>query len=254
LDGEKTRLNLDADVQSQFSSSNVRAGIQALRVMMNVSGLIVPAEFTVTTNTNKTRGVHMSRLVEAVTHNSSGKHFEDSLREIVKNVERTQSGAEVRCSFDYPFRDIFVNVNVGMLKSKYVYLITVPGITACPCSKEVAGIGHMQRAWLTIAVCGCRYMDLEETALKMLDCFSAATTEFMKRPEEGLKVLDSQANPKFVEDVVRDAGRKFPEAFFIKARSEESIHMHDAVAYLFPKKRRRALLETSEWVLRSFVP
>ncbi|MDG6934910.1 MAG: GTP cyclohydrolase I FolE2 [Nitrososphaerota archaeon] len=249
---EEVKLNLDADVQNQFSSSNVRAGILKLRVMINVGGLMLPAEFTVTTNTNRTRGVHMSRLVEAVNLNSTGRHLEDSLKLIAQEVEKTQSGAEVACSLEYPFRDIFVKVRVGLMNSKYMYMVTVPGITACPCSKEVAGIGHMQRAWLTIGVCGSKYMDLEETALKMLDCFSATTTEFMKRPDEGLKVLDSQGNPKFVEDVVRDAAKRFPEAFFIRARSEESIHMHDAVAYLFPKKRVRALSEASQWLLRSY--
>jgi len=69
-----------------------------------------------------------------------------------------------------------------------------------------------------------------DLVVKMLSAFSAETTAMMKRQDEAMKVVESQSNPRFVEDVVRDAAKKFPAAFYIEARSEESIHMHDAVA------------------------
>jgi GTP cyclohydrolase I len=249
MDVKGYKLNAQADVQSEYNAKDVRAGIQGLRVMMKVGGLTLPATLAVTAETNKTRGVHMSRLVEAVFKNKDAGHVETGMRQMLDAVEATQVSAAVRCSFDYPFRDIFVKVVILLRGETFTYILSAPGITACPCSREVAGIGHMQRAWLTVALSTTKYMDLEEAMLKMLDCFSSTTSELMKRPEEGLKVLDSQANPKFVEDVVRDAAKKFPGAFLIKARSEESIHMHDAVSYIFRKRKASNFMEEAGWML-----
>ncbi|MEM0074754.1 MAG: GTP cyclohydrolase, FolE2/MptA family [Nitrososphaerota archaeon] len=231
------KLNIEADVQSQYSAMDVRAGVQSLRMMYKVGGHVLPVSIVIITKTSRTRGVHMSRLVEAAARNSDRDHIEDALKGIVEDVERTQENAFVRLSFEYPFRDIFAKVRISLSKNIYTYVVRVPGITACPCSKEIAGIGHMQRAWLTVALMSKHYVDIEEMVVKMLNSFSASTVEMMKRPDEGLKIVEAQDNAKFVEDVVRDASKEFPYAFFIKARSEESIHMHDAVAYIRRKKR-----------------
>ncbi|MEM3637199.1 MAG: GTP cyclohydrolase, FolE2/MptA family [Conexivisphaerales archaeon] len=232
---EKVKLNLDADVQSEYRSTNVMAGIERLRVMVKFASFTLPVEMTITTRTNRTRGVHMSRLVEAAFKNSEVKHIEEGMARIIDDVQKTQGPAYVSVNFDYPFKDVFVKVRISLKGKRFLYVLSVPGITACPCSREVAGIGHMQRAWLSIAIPSRKYVDIEEVIVKMQECFSSTTSELMKRPEEGLKVLDSQANPKFVEDVVRDAVKRFPNAMMIKAKSEESIHMHDAVAYVYRK-------------------
>lgn len=248
MDKQHVKLNIEADVQSEYRTKNVFAGVESLRLMMKVGGYNLPVDVSVTTRTNRTRGVHMSRLVDAAFKNSEMKHVEDSMKKMIEDVEKTQGPAYISVRFDYPFRDIFVKVRISLKGRTFTYFISAPGITACPCSREVAGIGHMQRAWLSIGISTRRYMDLEEAALKMLGCFSSTTAELMKRPEEGMKVLDSQANPKFVEDVVRDAAERFPEAFLIKARSEESIHMHDAVAYIYRKKSIPYMLEEARWL------
>jgi GTP cyclohydrolase I len=223
-------LNLEADVQSEYSGTDVRAGVTGLRMMLKVGRYVLPAELTVTTLTHRTRGVHMSRLVVAAQENSARDHVEDILKGIVKESNMTQKGTTAAVHFSYPFKDIFVPVEIGLKKGIFTYLLKAPGITACPCSKKMAGVGHMQRAWLTVAMSSKSFVDIEEEALKMLSCFSAETTAMMKRADEAMRVVESQRNPRFVEDVVRDAAKKFPEAFYIEARSEESIHMHDAVA------------------------
>ena len=41
---------------------------------------------------------------------------------------------------------------------------------------------------------------------------------------------EAQDNSKFVEDVVRDCLKRFPNAKYIHAQSLESIHSHDAIA------------------------
>jgi len=223
-------LNLEVDVQSEYSPTDVRAGVAGLKMMMKVGRYVLPAELTVMTMTHHSRGVHMSRLVSGAQENSEAPHIEDALTGIVKQVNATQKGASASVRFNYPFRDIFVPVEISLQKRKFTYIFRAPGITACPCSKKMAGVGHMQRAWLTVALSSHTFVDIEEQALKMLSCFSAETTAMMKRADEAMRVVESQRNPKFVEDVAREASERFPEAFYIEARSEESIHMHDAVA------------------------
>ncbi len=223
-------LNLEADVQSEYSRTDVRAGVTGLKMMLRVGRYVLPADFTVTTLTHHSRGVHMSRLVRAAQDHSDSAHVEDALKGIVRQANSTQKGASATVRFNYPFKDIFIPVEIGLQKNVFTYVLKSPGITACPCSKKMAGVGHMQRAWLTVALNSRTFVDIEEQAVKMLSCFSAETTAMMKRAEEAMKVVESQKNPRFVEDVVRDAARKFPEAFYVEARSEESIHMHDAVA------------------------
>jgi GTP cyclohydrolase FolE2 len=199
-------------------------------MMVRVGRYVLPAELTVTTLTRHSRGVHMSRLVNAAQENCNRNHVEDTLRGIVRSSNSTQKGTSATVRFSYPFKDIFVPVEIGLKKGVFTYIIKVPGITACPCSKKIAGIGHMQRAWLTVALNSRSFVDIEEQAFRMLGCFSAETAAVMKRADEAMKIIESQRNPRFVEDVVRDALKKFPEAFYLEARSEESIHMHDAVA------------------------
>ena len=54
--------------------------------------------------------------------------------------------------------------------------------------------------------------------------------EFVYGAEEANKIIDAQDNSKFVEDVVRDCLKRFPNAKYIHAQSLESIHSHDAIA------------------------
>jgi GTP cyclohydrolase FolE2 len=215
---------------------DVRAGITGLRMMVRVGRYVLPAELTITTMTSHSRGVHMSRLVSMAQAHRDAPHVEDALKGIVRDSNETQRGTSAAISFSYPFKDIFVQVDVRLVKNVFTYAFKVPGITACPCSRKMAGVGHMQRAWLTVVISSRKFLDIEEQAFRMLGCFSAETTAMMKRAEEAAKVIESQRNPKFVEDVVRDAARQFPEALYIEARSEESIHMHDAVAVLDRQK------------------
>ncbi|MEM2615616.1 MAG: GTP cyclohydrolase, FolE2/MptA family, partial [Thermoplasmatales archaeon] len=68
---------------------------------------------------------------------------------------------------------------------------------------------------------------------------SAPTYELLKREEEGLLVLQAHQNPKFVEDVVRDAVKliveqykDMPDDTYVDVTSEsfETIHKHNAFA------------------------
>ena len=79
------------------------------------------------------------------------------------------------------------------------------------------------------------YADLVDLCEEAL---SAPTFELLKRGDEGALVLQAHAQPRFVEDVVREALHLARQAYgglgdlgvFASSEAEESIHKHNAYA------------------------
>lgn len=138
--------------------------------------------------------------------------------------------------------------------------VEVVGMSACPCAMEtlramlkeeypefseciekIPIITHNQRNIVTIKVqipdgTSVEADDLIDVAERSL---SSPTFEVLKRDDEGRVVYEAHVNPKFVEDVVRDALHnlllKYPDMpdgteVTVKSESEESIHKHNAFA------------------------
>ena len=172
----------------------------------------------------------MSRLVKAASNRRSGS-MEEWLRYICREVNKTQPGSTVTSSFEMPFDDQFARVKVRATeRGAITYQYSVTGITACPCSKKMIRIGHMQRAEVTVVFKSQTAVDSTMLVDKISECFSAAPKEEMKRVEEAKKILEAQDNPRFAEDLVREAVKRFPNALFVSGRCFESIHAHDAIA------------------------
>lgn len=225
------------DVQMQPADLLVRAGIADLRLLFYAPRWTLPIRLSVLTETNGHRGVHMSRLVEAANRHAHGEYLEQALRRICADVNRGQPGTRVRCELDYPFRDQFMPIRIELTEVGLVrYGFERTGMTACPCSKAIAGVGHMQRTTLKLRLASEDILDFEEVALRMDECFSASPVQMLKRREEAAKVQEAQANPRFVEDVVRECVRRFPEAQQVTARALESIHAHNVVASWSPPR------------------
>ena len=219
------------EVQDQPADNVVEAGIADLNTIYRCGSLTFPISLMVTVPTKK-RGVHMSRLVGAVLKNSEGKNIEDALRAVCRDVDATQDGCRVRCEFQYPVGDQFMGISVEVKRTGTLkYSFKKYGITACPCSKGMCGIGHMQRSSLLVEIQSDSVIDFIGVAAKLDSCFSATLSEQLKRNEEVSKIICAQEKPRFVEDLVRACLILFPSADFIEARSQESIHAHDAVAF-----------------------
>ncbi len=138
--------------------------------------------------------------------------------------------------------------------------VEVVGMSACPCAMEtlramlkekhpefqdcmdkIPIITHNQRNIVTIRVqiptgASIEAEDLIEIAEMSL---SSPTFEVLKRDDEGRVVYEAHVNPKFVEDVVRDALHnllvRYPDmpadtSVMVRSESEESIHKHNAFA------------------------
>src|SRR6187551_2591372 len=147
--------------------------------------------------------------------------------------------------------------------------VQAQGMTACPCAQEmVAELGreqlaaagfdaeqveraieavpvatHNQRGIGTLYIgCpegGATWIDAPELLRIVESSMSSEIYELMKRPDELAVVAKAHANPRFVEDCVREMIRcviedypDLPGEAFVMARQEnlETIHRHNVVA------------------------
>jgi GTP cyclohydrolase FolE2 len=223
-------VDTSADVQAEPAQIAVDAGVANLRVLYKDGSISMPVTLAIMTSTGLHRGVHMSRLVKAANARKA-RGMEVWLRWICGEVNKTQPGSEVTCEYELPYEDQFAKIVMRSTeRGAITYQFTVQGMTACPCSKKMTGVGHMQRAEITLVTKSRRPLDAPTTVGKISECFSAAPKEEMKRVEEAKKILEAQDNPRFAEDLVRECVRRFPNALFVSGRCFESIHAHDAVA------------------------
>lgn len=223
-------IDATADVQSEDSRAPVDAGVAGLKVLYSAGDMRMPVTLSIQTSTGMHRGVHMSRLVKAA-NAKKAKGMEEWLRWIASDVNKTQPGSSVTCAFELPYADRFAGVTMRATEQGAItYRYVVGGMTACPCSKKMIGIGHMQRAELTVMLKSKRALDSPDVIGRIEECFSAVPKEEMKRLEEAKKILEAQENPRFAEDLVRECVSRFPRALFVSGRCFESIHAHDAIA------------------------
>ena len=223
-------IDATADVQKEVSDFKVNAGVANLKVLFSDGKLSMPVNLKIQTSTDFHRGVHMSRLVKAASSHG-GASIEGWLRSICREVNATQPGSEATCRFILPYEDQFAEVGVKATeRGPLTYMFTIGGMTACPCSKKMIGVGHMQRAEITIILKDKKPLSSREIVARLTECFSAKPKEELKRLEEAKRILAAQDNPKFAEDLVRECVKRFPNALFVSGRCFESIHAHDALA------------------------
>ncbi|MFQ6134818.1 MAG: GTP cyclohydrolase, FolE2/MptA family [Nitrososphaerales archaeon] len=230
----KRKLRKDdvQDVHEEYAEIGVLGGVGDLSHIHKGVDWALPVKYAILVPTQNRRGVHMSRLVAAAQKHSEGERIEYSMREICREVNKTQLGCRVICEIQYPYKDQFMPITIKMSeRGKIRYTFQRTGITACPCSKQMVGVGHMQRTVLKLKMVSSEIQDFDEVAEKMGECFSSIPEEHLKREDEGEKIREAQAKPRFAEDVVRECLKRFPNATSIEVRSLESIHLHDAIAY-----------------------
>lgn len=205
------------------------------------------------------KGVHMSRLIEAITQTledeaqKPGRSIEEIERRILERLlERHQyRRGDVRMTTDLiVFKRTPVSLKRTMESHKVEVTVTkeggrftkrlkvtVLGNTVCPHSMITAKKPHIQRAIgeLEVETAYDTYVSLEDMIKCVEKSFSAEVYTLLKTEDEKQVVKNMFENPKFVEDVVRDmlrnAKRTLPKCRIrAKAISQESIHRHDVIA------------------------
>ena len=122
--------------------------------------------------------------------------------------------------------------------SSFHMQVDVPVTSLCPCSKEISNDGgaHNQRCTIRIHCLPREKQwiwieDLIDIAEKSGSC---PVYSILKRPDEAYITDIAYNNPKFVEDIVREAYQKMlhlnTRGFYVEATSDESIHTHAAYA------------------------
>ncbi len=201
------------------------------------------------------KGTHMSRFVEVLndwsTKNLHGVDIKGCLEEIVRTLE-AQSG-ELEFNFTYfidkksPVSGLRAPMDYecsfrGVLEGddyKFTLGAVVPVTTLCPCSKEISANGaHNQRAYISVSISydESEHVWLEDLIELVESCASARVYPLLKREDEKFVTEQAWENPKFVEDVLRDAVLKLRahpviKEFEVECEAFESIHNHCAWAF-----------------------
>jgi len=239
-----------------------RVGISNLKMPIIVSTKASRIHSTVATINcyvdldKELKGINMSRLPQVLHKFQDRLLNSEVIRDISESIRNISEAkvCELTYTFDYFIKKLSpVNKEPGLInypvtftgiksENNYVFKfdVCVTATSLCPCSKEISEYGaHNQKCYINItcqrkADCFIWIEDIINIAEQSASCeiFSV-----LKRPDEKWVTEQAYNNPKFVEDVARDCysqlfQRDDIEKFKVKVTSDESIHMHEAVAII----------------------
>jgi GTP cyclohydrolase I len=259
-----------ADIQSTADKRNIAIDKVGVR---NVQYPIVVLDranerqhtignFTLTVHLpHEFKGTHMSRFLEVLgeQHREVSVHGIPTLLQLLK--ERLDSEAS-HIEVTFPFfmeKAAPVTGKSGMMpytcgfiaecnggKVDFVMTLSVPVTTLCPCSKEIADRGaHNQRGIVSVKLRTNDHVWFEEVIELIEGAASCALYPVLKRPDEKWVTEKAYDNPRFVEDMVREVALKFDADsrvtwYEIEVENQESIHAHNAYAFLERTKGLRS--------------
>ncbi len=249
------------DVQNQKDDRNIdidKVGIKHIRYPVTVRDKEITTQQTVAlinmyVNLPRAyKGTHMSRLIEILNeHNRSIsiQNFSDILSTMKKRLNA--ESAHIEISFPYfIMKSSPVTHSQGLMEYKctftgnlnkdkdLVVMINVPITTLCPCSKEISDFGaHNQRGEVRLQVRFKKFVWIEDLIKLVEEAASCEVYSVLKREDEKYVTEKAYENPKFVEDVVRDIADKLDHDtkitwFAVESENYESIHNHNAYAYI----------------------
>jgi len=199
------------------------------------------------------KGTHMSRFVELLNehrHNMSTTAIPDILQAMRKRLQAAKAHLEVAFPFFLTKRApvsgaeglMSYNCTVrGSADAENLELeieIEIPITALCPCSKAISDEGaHNQRGWVTVRFIQDKLVWIEEIIEAVEGSASCEVYSVLKREDEKYVTEKAYANPMFVEDVARSVAQKLAAhprilAWAVEVENEESIHAHNAYAYI----------------------
>ncbi len=197
------------------------------------------------------KGTHMSRFVEIL-----NRHREqialDRLEDILQEMRQKLGAETAHLRVEFPY---FIDKTAPVSKARslmeytcafdacmrsdqldFVLEIKVPVTSLCPCSKELSRFGaHNQRSIMTVKVRYREFIWIEDLVELIEQCGSSPLYALLKRADEKHVTEQAYQNPRFVEDMVREAYVRLTALdnitwFSIEAENFESIHNHSAYA------------------------
>jgi len=150
-------------------------------------------------------------------------------------LTKTAPVSGVQSLLDY---DLSLAVDGGLRAPLRTLRVVVPVTSLCPCSRSISDYGaHNQRSHLSVELrlATGAFPDLRALIARMEQQASCELYGLLKRVDEKHVTERAYDNPKFVEDLVRDAAaalRELPgvDGFVVEGENFESIHNHSAYA------------------------
>ena len=270
-------VQLNTDTRGvELHSVGVRKVLIPLKYKTNTGeALLVPTECSLAVSLSKElKGTHMSRFMTLLNQFSTKEIVDFSPQDFLTEIRKTLQTDDSALCFKLGFA-ITKPAPVTGLESKMIYDLKIKGLqnqdgtrstifdiliptaNLCPCSKAISEYGaHNQRLILKVSVS----VDLEgkypaywieNLILALEEAGSCPVYPVLKREDEKYVTERQYDNPKFVEDVVRDAvliAKQYPNVigFKVSAEAQESIHAHNAWAQYsenFPNLDERLALD-----------
>jgi GTP cyclohydrolase I len=203
------------------------------------------------------KGTHMSRFIELL--NAYRENIALDKMEIILGRMKEKLGAtSAHLEIEFPY---FVEKRAPVSGAKslmeytcefkatmgetfdFVLGVKVPVTSLCPCSKELSRYGaHNQRSIMTVQVRYREFLWIEDLIELIESCGSSPVWSLLKREDEKQVTEQAYDNPRFVEDMVREATLKLDALptitwFSVAAENYESIHKHSAYAAVERDKR-----------------
>ena len=205
------------------------------------------------------KGTHMSRFLEVLNRHHESIRSDD-IMSVCHDMRDRLEAEEAHLELTFPYfihktapvtgSPGMVNIQVTFEASSsklddFVMGVIVPATSLCPCSKQIAAYGaHNQRCEMNVRVRfnKDRFMWIEELFDLVEQTASAQVFSVLKRPDEKWVTEAAYDNPKFVEDIVRDLALSLDREdrvvwYEVNSENHESIHNHNAYAYVERDKR-----------------
>ncbi|MBL7996635.1 GTP cyclohydrolase I FolE2 [bacterium] len=221
------------------------------------------------------KGTHMSRFIEILNDNKDGISL-DTTSQITAGMKSELEAETAYLKVTFPYfvekeapvtrTKSFMNYAISILcesadSDKLTLTIDVPVTTLCPCSKSISEYGaHNQRGLVRVQTRFAHKMSLDfENIINRIEKTSSCEIfALLKREDEKFVTERAYENPVFVEDLVRDIALSLSEAdeitwFSVEVTNFESIHNHDAYAFIEVDKQSATSIRQSEAVLAESV-
>jgi len=201
---------------------------------------------------HENKGTHMSRFVELL-HLLRPDVSLDKFSVILDNMKKHLNAASAHLEMTFPYfieKNAPVSTSPGLMdytcsirgssdangRVDLVSEVVVPISSVCPCSMEISDNGaHNQRGEVKLCTRFKKFIWMEDMIELVESSASCDVFSVLKRVDEKSVTERAFANPKFVEDIVRDIAKKLNADdnitwFSVSAENFESIHNHSAYA------------------------
>lgn len=250
------------DVQNRADDRNIpldKVGVKNVRYPVSVLDKHAKTQHTTATVDlyaslpHHFKGTHMSRFIEVF-----NRYYRDltmpRFLEMVEDLRLTVDAERAFAQVSFPYfveKAAPVSGNTSMLDYRCHYIgeitekgsafvagVDVPVQTLCPCSKEISERGaHNQRSLVRVRAQLERFFWFEDLIEQVESCASSGLYTLLKRSDEKFVTEHAYDNPVFVEDLVRNVVMAVEDRFnfgwfSVEAENAESIHNHDAYAFI----------------------